>query len=89
MPATDHWFSRLGFEVFHSPGISRAWRYEFDDGRFLLVTDLGGYDLPEPGGPYSAILLSRSNEVLEMCEFLPTQDDMFGCFDRIRRTEVE
>ncbi|HWL07828.1 MAG TPA: hypothetical protein VNQ76_05470 [Planctomicrobium sp.] len=77
-PATDRancTFQRLGFTVEHTPGVSRAWRYDFTDRSYLLVTDVEGYDLPEPGGPYSATWLSARNELLEFIpELLQTKD---------------
>lgn len=53
----------LGFVVLHTPGLARAWSYEFSDGSSILVTDVAGYDLPESGGPYSVIWLSRREEI--------------------------
>lgn len=85
MPATSRWFLRLGFEVWHVPGISRAWRYDFADGSFVLVTDLGGYDLPEPGGPYSAMSLSAANELVDYQEWLRDTKDLFRWFSRMSR----
>ncbi len=85
MPATSRWFLRLGFEVWHVPGISRAWRYDFADGSFVLVTDLGGYDLPEPGGPYSAMSLSAANELVDYQEWLRDTKDLFHWFSRMSR----
>ncbi len=66
MPATSRLFLTLGFHVWHIPGVSRAWRREFADGSFLLVTDSGGYDLPEPQGPWSGMFLSGRDEFIEL-----------------------
>lgn len=81
-PSTSPEFVRLGFHVWSVPGVSRAWRYEFDDGRFVLVTDTGGYDLPEPTGPYVAICLSGRNEQLD---FQPLLRDMKAVYRWFRR----
>jgi hypothetical protein len=58
-------FLKLGFDVWHVPGVSRAWRYNFTDGGYVLVTDPGGYDLPEFGGPCVALLLTEADDVIE------------------------
>jgi hypothetical protein len=64
MPSTSRWFLQIGFQVWQVPGVSRAWHYEFANGSYVLVTDPGGYDLPELGGPYAAIALSLADEVI-------------------------
>jgi len=85
VPVTCDWFSKLGFDVWTIPGCSRAWRYEFDDGSYVLVTDLGGYDLPESGGPYSAISLSSSDEMIECQEWLHSTKALLDWFRHITR----
>lgn len=85
MPITSSWFSKLGFEVLNCPGVSRAWQYDLADGSFVLITDLGGYDLPEPGGPYSAMVLSSANDLGEVCANLATPRSLFQWFARVRR----
>lgn len=65
MPATSRLFVDLGFQVWHIPGVSRAWKREYADGSFLLITDPGGYDLPEPKGPWSGMYLSGRDEFIE------------------------
>ena len=65
MPRIGQIFLRLGYEVFSVPGVSRAWRREFADRSYLIVTDLGGYGLPEPGGPYSAMYFSSADRLIE------------------------
>ncbi|MGC3966711.1 MAG: 5-methyltetrahydropteroyltriglutamate--homocysteine S-methyltransferase [Pirellulales bacterium] len=45
-------FVGLGFELHHVGGISRAWVRTTSDGRTVVVTDPGGYDLPDDAGPF-------------------------------------
>lgn len=88
MPETDRWFIPNGFQVWHVPGISRAWRFEFMDGSFLLVTNLEGFDLPEPGGPYSATMLSMQNDLIEFHAWLRTTQDIFSWFRHATRLQA-
>lgn len=87
--AAGHWLQFQGFTVVHTPGISRAWRYEFPDGRFLLVTDVGGFDLPEQGGPYSAICLSRQDELVEFAPLLMKSKDLYRFIRRQQRRGMD
>jgi hypothetical protein len=64
----------------YTPGISRAFRLQIDDG-YLLITDVGGYDLPEVGGAASAYVFSNADEVVEFEEFL---EDSRALFDWVR-----
>jgi hypothetical protein len=57
--------ARLGFELWHSPGISRAWRSDLPDGSVLLVTDPEGYDLPPLAGPYVVLRVATDEQLLE------------------------
>jgi len=84
MPATSRLFLDLGFQVWHIPGVSRAWKREYSDGSFLLITDAGGYDLPEPTGPWSGIYLSHRDEFLELA---PLARRMKEIIRWIRHTE--
>ncbi len=68
-PPKTHWLAAIGFERMHTPGISRAWRLEIEDG-YILITDIGGYDLPEIGEPASAYIFSKYDELLEFEGFL-------------------
>ena len=56
---------QLGFHIWCVGGISRAWRRFQRDGSCLLVTDVGGYDLPETHGPYQATQLTARDELVE------------------------
>ncbi len=85
MPATGAWFVALGFETWHTPGVSRAWRYEFADGSYLLVTDLGGYDLPLPGGPYAGLCLSSRDEPIASATCLCGTHELLGWMRRVAR----
>lgn len=85
MPRTSRLFPKLGFEVWQVPGVSRAWRCELPDGSFLLVTDVGGYDLPDPGGPYSAIGLTRANDLIELESILPATKDLCRWLGHMKR----
>lgn len=77
IPTIGTCFWRLGFKVWQVPGMSRAWRYEFTDGSYVLVTDLGGYDLPELGGPYAVMSLSPTDELIESREWLHSTGQLF------------
>jgi hypothetical protein len=63
---------RLGFHVWHRGGVCRAWERLLSDGSYILVTDVGGYDLPDPAGPYSGWLLSAADSLLECRTLLQT-----------------
>ena len=78
--ATNYWLRRLGFHVWHVPGVSRAWRFEFVDGAYLLVTDLDGYDLPDPSGPYAAVAMSSGDEVIDSEPWLGDMNELFRWF---------
>lgn len=83
------WFQRWGFVVWHVSGISRAWRYEGADGRYLLVTDPGGYDLPLEEGPYSAVLLSCADELIEYQPELATSRELLQWFRRVMQPTTD
>lgn len=85
MPATSSWFTECGFQVFQVPGVSRAWRYEFLGGLYVLVTDVGGYDLPEIGGPYAAMSLSCRDELLEIQTWLRGTRELHRWLRHIQR----
>ena len=57
---------QLGFHIWCVGGISRAWRYFQHDGSYLLVTDIGGFDLPELHGPYQAMQLTANDELVQI-----------------------
>ena len=81
MPRSSRLFPRLGFKVWQVPGVSRAWHRELADRSYLLITDLGGYDLPEPGGPYAGMYLSAQDELIE---FVPWLGDTAALSDWLR-----
>jgi hypothetical protein len=85
MPSSSPLLSRLGFEVWQVPGVSRAWRREFEDGSFILVTDLGGFDLPESGGPYCPMFLSRRFQLLNCAREPVAAKGLFEFFDQACR----
>ena len=85
MPVKRHLFPMLGFVVSHTPGIARAWRYEFPDGSSLLVTDLEGFDLPHPDGPYAVLYLSPRDELLEVVSELQRPKDVYRFVRRKQR----
>lgn len=84
MPRISLMFLQQGYELFYVPGISRAWRRELPNRSYLLITDIGGYDLPEPGGPYSGMYLSAQDELIE---FIPWMPDARGLFGWVRHAE--
>ena len=49
----------------HQPGISRAWVRVESDGRQLILTDPGGFDLPGRDGPFLVCMIGRDNEILD------------------------
>ncbi|MDG3004317.1 hypothetical protein [Paludisphaera mucosa] len=79
-----HWLSTLGFAATHEPGISRAWRLDLEDG-YLLITDLGGYDLPDVGAPASAYAFTKSDDLLDFAEFLVDSRALHGWIRSARR----
>jgi hypothetical protein len=85
MPSSSPLLPRLGFEVWQVPGVSRAWRREFEDGSFLLVTDLGGFDLPESGGPYCPMFLSRQFQLLSCTQEPVAARGLFEFFNQACR----
>ena len=84
MPATSRLFVDLGFQVWHIPGVSRSWKREYADGSFLMITDAGGYDLPEPKGPWTGMYFSRRDEFIESAPFADRMKEIVGW---IRHTE--
>jgi hypothetical protein len=85
MPTTSRWFLDMGFSVAQTPGVSRAWQHDLIDGSYVLVTDVGGYDLPAPGGPFSGMHLSRRNELLEFVALLWRTSELFRWFRHVQR----
>ena len=87
MPVTpaSSWFHDQGFSLIHTPGIARAWRLELADQSHLIVTDIGGYDLPELGGPYSVLLLSQRDELVEYVPLLERTKDLYRFLKRQQR----
>jgi hypothetical protein len=85
MATAEAWFKHAGFYVWHCPGISRAWRLDLDDGSFVLVTDLDGFDLPYPGGPFSGCFLSSADELIEAEPELCGSRELIDWFRHITR----
>ncbi|WP_165252622.1 hypothetical protein [Paludisphaera soli] len=79
-----HWLAALGFELVHEPGISRAWRLDLAGG-YLLITDVGGYDLPEVGAAASAYRFTRGDELEEFVEVLLDARSLHAWIRRARR----
>lgn len=88
MPTTSEWFLRFGFTIWHTPGVSRAWRYDFAGGSYVLVTGLDGFDLPEWGGPYSAMLFSSTDELIEYQEYLSSTKQFVYWFNHASRLKA-
>jgi hypothetical protein len=75
-----------GWDVWHVPGFSRAWRREFPDGHSVLVTGIDGFDLPDDGGPYAALYLSPHDDCVEHDDYLAEPRHLvrwLGRMDRI------
>jgi hypothetical protein len=85
MALASHPFRELAFEIWQVPGISRAWKYEFADGSYVLVTDIGGYDLPDAGGPYVGLYLSNGDELIEHEPLLRNAKNLVRWFEHARR----
>jgi len=66
------WIER-GFNVDHRPGVSRAWVRVEKDGRQLILTDLGGFDLPSRDGPFQACVVNGDDEMVDDPIQLPTR----------------
>ncbi len=67
-----NWIER-GFRVFHKPGVSRAWIRVESDGRQLILTDTGGFDLPNRNGPFQICVLNQDDEFTEGPVTLPNR----------------
>lgn len=64
-----NWVQR-GFRVDHRPGVSRAYVREEPQGDFFLLTDPGGFDLPDQNGPFQITHFSAQQDVLDgPCDF--------------------
>lgn len=59
-----NWIER-GFQMVHRPGISRAWVRVEADGRQLILTDTGGFDLPDREGPFQICIVNRNDEMTD------------------------
>ena len=81
---TSHWLSRLGFSVTHQGGVSRAWRLDLGED-YLLVTDVGGYDLPGVGESASGYRFTNSDDLLEFEEILTDSRALYGWIRSARR----
>ena len=53
------------FEVQHTPGVARALVKVCESGNQIMVTDVGGYDLPPAEGPFQVMLLTAYDEPIE------------------------
>ncbi|QDT56902.1 hypothetical protein Pan44_49640 [Caulifigura coniformis] len=78
-------FDDGGWKQDHIPGISRGWRREFPDGSWLLVTNVDGFDLPDPGGPYVATYLTRQDEPLHHADYLADPRELIRWVHRMNR----
>lgn len=67
-----NWVER-GFLVQHKPGFSRAWMRVESDGRQLILSDVGGFDLPPRDGPFHACILDSDDQVVHGLIELPNR----------------
>ncbi|MEO1615484.1 MAG: hypothetical protein AAFV88_06515 [Planctomycetota bacterium] len=67
-----NWIER-GFQVVHKPGVSRAYVRIEDDGRQLILTDSGGFDLPNRDGPFHICVINRDDQMVDGPVVLPTR----------------
>ncbi|MFG0288433.1 MAG: hypothetical protein ACF8CQ_09665 [Rhodopirellula sp. JB044] len=54
-----------GFEVQHTPGVSRSLIRIETNGDYFLLTDSGGYDIPNDDGPFRIMQLSRTGMLID------------------------
>ena len=59
--------------------------HEFAGGNYVLVTSLDGFDLPRRGGPYSSMLLSSSDQLIEHQEYLKNTRQLIYWFAHAAR----
>lgn len=67
-----NWIER-GFQMVHKPGVSRAWVSVESEGRQLILTDVGGFDLPHRNGPFLICIVNRDDELLDGPVELPNR----------------
>ena len=67
-----NWIER-GFSMHHKPGISRAWVRVEPDGRQLILTSPGGFDVPSRDGPFHACIINRDDQMVDGPIELPTR----------------
>ncbi|MDG2221961.1 MAG: hypothetical protein P8L85_11300 [Rubripirellula sp.] len=67
-----NWIER-GFRVDHKPGVSRAYVRTESDGRQVILTDLGGFDLPSRDGPFRICVINRDDQVVDGPVDIPTR----------------
>lgn len=67
-----NWIER-GFQIVHKPGVSRALVRVESDGRQLVLTDTGGFDLPDRNGPFQICIINSGDELLEGPVELPSR----------------
>jgi len=67
-----NWIER-GFQMVHKPGVSRAWVRLESDGRQLILTDVGGFDLPHRNGPFLICIVNRDDELSDGPVELPNR----------------
>lgn len=96
-PAEDHGARSASdrllepFVVYHTPGIARALMHCGSSGNYILLTDIGGFDLPDPGGPFVAQQLSVDDRLIsgpetladrqQLVDWLRQRDPTFAAID--------
>src|SRR5262245_10544701 len=83
----DRHMKQLGFHVWSVGGVSRAWRRFQKDGSYILVTDIGGYDLPDQTGPYQAMILSAADELMDLRPMISRPAKLVSWLQRLTRLE--
>jgi hypothetical protein len=51
--------------------VARSWLRVENDGKYFVLTNVGGFDLPPHDGPFQIIHFAKDDEVLEGPEVLP------------------
>ena len=49
----------------------------------MLVTDVDGYDLPEPSGPYTAVAMSPTDEMIDSQPWLGDMNELLHWFQQM------
>ena len=74
----DRRLMRLGFRLWHIGGVSKAWRKFDRDGGYVLVTDVGGCDLPEENGPFLVWAFTTADDLQDDVLFAGSRAELLA-----------